>query len=312
MRKKFRTKRHIKVKFIPYLIIIFIVFISIIILTYISSLNLIKNNVVTLLENSNVQTINIKNLKKDLVTLISGFDVNKPITLLEKVSNYEKNKVIAFNFSRNEVEKNMIEIDNNPVVYIYNTHQTEEYVSNDLSIPTPTVLTGAYYLRDLLEKMGIKTLVEETSIKDILNENNWNYTQSYRASRINLEKVKNEYPSIKIFIDFHRDAVPRSLSTVSINDKSYAKVLFVIGKEHDNYLENLNFTNELNSIIETNYPTLTKGILQKEGPGVNGIYNQDIKENVILMEVGGNENTLEEVTNTLDLIAPVIKEKING
>ena len=150
--------------------------------------------------------------------------------------------------------------------------------------------------------------IKETKI---LKSNNWNYNQSYKASRINLEKIKSQYPSIKIFIDLHRDALPKKLSTVTINDKEYAKVLFVIGKEHENYLKNLEFTKSINQIIEKNYPTLTKGILEKEGPGVNGIYNQDLGINIILMEVGAQENTIEEVTNTLDLIANIIKEKIN-
>ena len=192
-----------------------------------------------------------------------------------------------------------------PIVYIYNTHQTEEYIGNDIT-PTPTVLTAAHYLKDNLEKIGIPTLVEESSIPEILKSNNWNYNQSYKASRINLEKIKSQYPSIKIFIDLHRDALPKKLSTVTINDKEYAKILFVIGKEHDNYLKNLEFTKSINQIIEKNYPTLTKGILEKEGPGVNGIYNQDLGTNIILMEVGAQENTIDEVTNTLDIITDII------
>ena len=42
--------------------------------------------------------------------------------------------------------------------------------------------------------------------------------------------------------------------------------------------------------------------------GANGIYNQDIGSNVILLEVGGNENVSFEVKNTLDAISEVIKE----
>ena len=87
--------------------------------------------------------------------------------------------------------------------------------------------------------------------------------------------------------------------------------MFVIGKEHNNYLKNLEFTESINKIIERQYPQLTKGILQKEGINVNGIYNQDIDPKVILMEVGANENTIEEVTNTLDIMSNIIKEKIN-
>ena len=51
--------------------------------------------------------------------------------------------------------------------------------------------------------------------------------------------------------------------------------------------------------------------MKKEGYGVNGVYNQDLKENVILIEIGGNENNIEEVNNTLDLVAHVIGEYIN-
>ena len=153
--------------------------------------------------------------------------------------------------------------------------------------------------------------MEETNISEILKNNNWNYDQSYKASRINLEKIKQTYPSIKIFIDLHRDALKHQQSTTTINEKDYAKVLFVIGKEHENYKKNIEFTETINNILKQKYPEITKGILQKEGPGVNGIYNQDLSENIILLEVGANENTIEEVTNTLDIISQVIKEKIN-
>lgn len=318
MKRKFKAKRYIKIKYIPYLIIISIILISIITLTYISNLKLIKNNVITLLENSNIYNPKIKEQQKKLITIITGIDINKPTTILENTSNYERNDNmnLAFALEKNEKQQQIStnpQVSTEPLVYIYNTHQTEEYAqnNNEAYTITPTVLVGAYYLQEQLEKLGIKTIVEEASIPEILKENNWNYTQSYKASRINLEKIKNEYPSIKLFIDFHRDAVPKTSSTVTIDGKEYAKILFLIGKEHNNYLENLEFTTRLNDIVKEKYPTLTKGILQKAGVGVNGIYNQDIGKNVILMEVGGNENTIEEVANTIDLIAPLIKEKID-
>lgn len=308
MKRKFKTKKHIKIT--PVIIIMFIIFIFIITLKYISK-NTPKKEIDQLLNKTN----NYEKIhQKEMVSMITGIKINKPTTILENTTNYEKEEIIKFNLIHNESKRieNKSQIEQSePLVYIYNTHQTEEYVGNGIT-PQPTVLTGAYYLKDLLEKEGIKTIVEETNIKEILNNNNWNYTESYKASKINLEKIKMKYPSIKIFIDFHRDAVSRNISTTTINEKSCAKVLFVIGKEHQNYEKNLEFTTKLNNIISNNYQTLTKGILQKEGFGVNGIYNQDVGENVILMEVGGNENTIEEVTNTLELIAPLIKEDING
>ena len=277
--KKFKAKKH-KGKKLIYIIILILLTL---ILKKIKILKIIKLNPVQTLEYSSIYKIKEQKTKK-------------PTTILSQMIPYQtSNKEKNFYLIKTET----------PQIYIYNTHQQEEYIGE------ATVLTASYYLKDNLEKQGIKTIVEETNIKEILENNNWNYDQSYKASRINLEKIKAQYPSIKIFIDLHRDALPRNLSTVTINSKDYAKVLFVIGKEHDNYLKNLEFTKSINNIIEKDYPTLTKGILEKEGPGVNGIYNQDLGENIILIEIGAQENNLEEVINTLDVITNVIKEKLN-
>lgn len=303
--KKFKSKKHMKLKYKRIILVILITIISILILKKVSTLKIIQLNSIETLEYSNIyKKRNIKKETQKLIKYIFKIDINKPTTILKKVIPYEtSNKYKTYKTIKNEVE-------NEPLVYIYNTHQQEEYIGNDLT-PNPTVLTASYYLKDNLEKLGIKTIVEETSIKETLEKNNLNYTQSYIASRINLEKIKEQYPSIKLYIDLHRDAVPRHLSTVTIDNKEYAKILFVIGKEHNNYQKNLEYTESINNLIEKKYPTLTKGILQKEGPGVNGIYNQDIGTNIILMEVGAQDNTIEEVTNTLDIMTNIIKEKIN-
>lgn len=304
--KKFKSKKHVKIKYKNILLSIIITTLILLILKSILTLKILKLNPVKTLQYSNIYSK--KNIKSELTSLanqILKIDINKPTTILKHMMIYE-----SPNIEQNEYYSVKQPENKEPLVYIYNTHQKEEYIGNDIT-PQPTVLTAAYYLKEKLENLNIPTLVEETNIGDILKNNNWNYNESYKASRINLEKIKNKNPSIKIFIDLHRDALPKNLSTVTINNKEYAKILFVIGKEHNNYQKNLEFTTSLNNIIEEKYPTLTKGILQKEGPGVNGIYNQDLKENIILMEVGAQENTIDEVTNTLDIISEIIKEKIN-
>ena len=305
--KKFKSKKHIKIKYKNIIIFIITITLLITILNYISNIKLIKITALKTLEYSN--NYNKKNIKteiKNITSQIFKIDINKPTTILKNMMLYETpNKEQQKFYMINEKQ-----IEEEPLVYIYNTHQTEEYLGNDITL-NPTVLTAAHYLKEKLENIGIKTLVEESSIPEILKENNWNYNQSYKASRINLEKIKEKYSNIKIFIDLHRDSVKKELSTVTIDNKDYAKVLFVIGKEHNNYEQNLQFTTSIDNIIKKYYPTLSKGILQKEGPGVNGIYNQDVDTKVILIEVGAQENTIDEVTNTLDIISNIIKEKIN-
>ena len=68
---------------------------------------------------------------------------------------------------------------------------------------------------------------------------------------------------------------------------------------------------EINNIINAKYPNLSRGIMKKKGYGVNGIYNQDLDSNVILIEIGGHENNIDEVNNTLELVADAIKEYLD-
>ena len=123
------------------------------------------------------------------------------------------------------------------------------------------------------------------------------------------ELEKNTYDLI---IDLHRDAVSKEASTVTISGKKYAKILFVIGKEHKNYKQNYELANSLNSLVKKKYPTLTRGVLLQSGKNVNGIYNQNIAPNMILIELGGNYNTYEEVKNTIEVLAPLLGEYLHG
>ncbi len=214
----------------------------------------------------------------------------------------------------NEIDENIkVEKEVEPLIYLYNTHQTEEYSSStyaEFSV-IPTVIMNDYILEDIFNKKGYKTIVEEKSIKEILNNNNWNYSNSYKASRILLEDIIIKYPSLKYFIDIHRDSLKKDKTTITINDKDYAKLLFIIGLENPKYNENLEFTEKINNKINELYPGLSKGIYKKEGPGVNGVYNQDFSKYTILIEVGGNENNTKEVLNSLIAFSKCFMEIIN-
>ena len=187
-----------------------------------------------------------------------------------------------------------------PIIYIYNSHPTEEYQKNTLGeyILNPTVRINNYILEDIFNKKGYQTLVEEASVKDILDNNQWNYSYSYKASRMLMENAIELHPTLKYFIDIHRDSLEKDRTSIKIDNREYAKILFIIGLENENYQENLDFTERINEKIEEYYPGLSKGIYKKEGPGVNGIYNQDFSNRTILIEIGGYENTTTEVLNT--------------
>ena len=201
---------------------------------------------------------------------------------------------------------------NEPKVYIYNTHQLESYDNTDYNDITPNVLMASYLLKEELNKAGIPTIVESSNITEYIKQNNLKYYQSYDASRYYAEKVVKDNQNLDLVIDLHRDAIEKNASTVTINDKEYAKLLFVIGMEHENYESNLEVATAINNIIKGKYPTLTRGIITKSGKNVNGIYNQDLNPNSILIECGGYKNSFSEVVNTINLLSQIIKEYLNG
>lgn len=212
-----------------------------------------------------------------------------------------------------EIEEEVITNDE-PLVYIYNSHQTESYVSDfsDTFNINNTVYLGSYILKEYLSDLGINALVEDNSIVDVLNTNGWKYNSSYKASRILLEQAKKDNPSLMFFIDLHRDAGSYERTTTEIDGVKYAKMMFVVGLKHENYQPNLDLANALNEKIKAIDPSLTRGVLQKDNAGANGIYNQDFDPNTILIEVGGQYNYIEEVNNSLKVFARVLYDYLKG
>ena len=248
----------------------------------------------------------------NVVDYITKLDLTNPVNLI----NINYKGLIKKKENSNKKEETIPVIKDTktkkPLVYIYNTHQTEKYAPTNTELYNiePDVITASYIFKENLRTKGIEALVEENSISEILKINNWNYASSYRASKILLEDAKKKNNTLEYFIDIHRDSVSKNITTTNINNKSYAKILFVIGLEHNSYKENLNEVERLNKILEKNYPGISRGIYKKSGSGVNGIYNQDFDKKTMLIEVGGYQNTLEEVANTIEALSICLDEFI--
>lgn len=254
--------------------------------------NVDPKNPVTFLTNNYIKTLSIQQIDNDALE-----DINE----LSK-----KSKYINDPYSKVNIQ--------DPLVYIYNTHQLENYHQDNTELYniTPNVMMTSYILREKLKDLGIQSIVEETNIKQILNINNWNYAASYKVTEMLINDVKIKYPSIKYFIDIHRDSVKKQITTAQINDLSYAKIMFLIGLENPSYQNNLNLATNLNNLLEKHYPGISRGIYKKEGPGVNGIYNQHLSSNVMLIEFGGVDNDIYEVYNSVVAVANVLANYIGA
>lgn len=331
--KKYHQKRK-KIKY-KYIIILILIFLSYkVIFSLADSINIKisnQNTIKLLLNQTNHHIKNSSNIFNKMLKVITNMDIKKPTTILENnlthivnIKNINQGIITNMEYkddysdledlkrkSEYVEDPNPIDI-SNPIIYIYNTHQLEAYSKSNVEIYniTPTVMTASYILRERLNKLGIPTIVENADFTEMLTINNWTYASSYKVSRGYITAAKEKYKSLKYYIDLHRDSTNGNASTITINDKKYARVMFVVGLDNKNYQPNLDLAQKLHLIIEGEYPSLSKGVLTKKGKGVNGVYNQDLDTNMFLVEVGGTDSTIEEISNSIDILANTIYKYI--
>ena len=63
-------------------------------------------------------------------------------------------------------------------------------------------------------------------------------------------------------------------------------------------------------IINEKYPKLSRGIYEVDIPDWPEIYNQDLDKNAILIELGAKYNNMNEVLNTIDVLADALTKYI--
>ena len=251
MRLKNNNKKSNKLRVIKILFLITIIYISFSYSFYyslrrnkdINNSNFIKS-LVRMGNSNNLYNNKLINVVNSTINFITHVDITKPSSIIasyvSKTNNYN-----SITLEHNDDYSNLEELKkissyiedpykvdiSKPIIYLYNTHQLENYNNKNLSIYniTPNVLMASYILKEKLNKNGISTIVEDTNLSEFLNLNHWNYASSYKATRMLLLEKMNKYDSLKYFIDIHRDSVNRNSTTVTINNKTYAKILFVIG-----------------------------------------------------------------------------------
>ncbi|ALX48135.1 stage II sporulation protein P [Lentibacillus amyloliquefaciens] len=202
------------------------------------------------------------------------------------------------------------------VVFIYNTHNRESFLPHLPDADSPDdaqhgeVNIGKVSQRfaDALEANGIGTEVDQTDIMSVLKEQGMAYHESYQASRNVVQEAFTSSEDIQYSFDLHRDAIARDKTTKEINGKNYARVMFVVGAEYADHDKNLELANKLHQMIQEEYPGLSRGVIKKKGSGSNGVYNQDLSPNAMLIEFGGVDNTLEELYRSADAVAEVFSD----
>ncbi|MER2262575.1 MAG: stage II sporulation protein P [Psychrobacillus sp.] len=140
---------------------------------------------------------------------------------------------------------------------------------------------------------------------EFLTSDNPHATKDYHSVRPLVQKAlsQNDYD---IVLDIHRDSAKAKVTTLKVGEESYAKIMLVVGGEHTNYKWNEQLANKLSEQMNTLVPGISRGVFLKTGKGVDGVYNQDLNKNTILIELGGIESTEVELNRTIAILAKAV------
>lgn len=200
-------------------------------------------------------------------------------------------------------------------VLIYHSHPREAYnpllgVTNEnpsSAVSSKNVMLVGSYITKRLEQRGIGTVHAKEDFLTKIADYNWNF--SYKYSRMLVKSAMSSNQEMSELIDIHRDSQRHGKTTAVIDGKSYAQVYFIIGHANKDWKKNEEFANKIHQTIEKSYPGISRGIWGKAaGKGNNGEYNQTLSPNSVLIEVGGVDNTAEELKRTADILADAIAD----
>ena len=208
-----------------------------------------------------------------------------------------------------------------PLVLIYHTHTTESFepfvrdkYDSSFNYRTTDSTKNMVMVGDAiqaeLEAQGIG-VIHAVDIHDYPS-----YNGSYARSRETILPILEKYPSIKVVLDIHRDAISGEgyayQPFVEIEGREAAQVMIISGCDDGtlgmpNYMENFHFACCLQKKLESDYEGLTRPILFDYRH-----YNQDLTNGSLLIEIGSHGNTLQQAQFSGQLLGRSLGELLDS
>ncbi len=205
-----------------------------------------------------------------------------------------------------------LSLEDAPQVLIYHTHGSEAYApeGKDLYTETDTARTNnnAYNmvrvgdeLAAVLKANGI-SVIHDRTLYDYPEYNN-----SYSRSLKGMLAYQEKYPSIRVMLDLHRDALVSTDGTIyktvtTVDGEKVAQLLLVVGSDaggqkHPKWKENLKFALALQRELNNSWPDLARPITLRSSR-----FNQQVSTGALLIEVGTHGNSLQEALRSARLL----------
>lgn len=211
---------------------------------------------------------------------------------------------------------------NQPQVLIFHTHGTEAYSENGaLSFRdmgeelarseknTENVVAVGSVLAQTLNNAGIPT------VHCMILHDQMQYKDSYARAEETIKDYLKRYPSIRLVIDLHRDAILKSDGALvrpvtMVNGEIAAQVMCVVGSGFgkDNcpqWEQNFSIALQLRKKLNDSHGNLCRPISLR-----GSTYNQELAPASLLLEIGAAGNSLEEATVSARLVGLALAELI--
>ena len=200
-----------------------------------------------------------------------------------------------------------------PKVLIFHTHSQEAFADSVQGDTSTSIVGMGKYLAEKLNALGIESLHHD-GVYDLI-DGKLDRSRAYEFSETGVREILNQYPSIEVVIDLHRDGIAEDKQLVTeLDGKQTAKIMFFNGLSRTKtngdiaYLpnpyiqDNLSFSLQMQLASESMYPGLARRIYLK---GYR--YSLHMMPKSLLIEAGAQTNTVQEMKNAMDLLANILE-----
>lgn len=201
-----------------------------------------------------------------------------------------------------------------PQILIYHTHSQERFADSPADDESASIVGVGEYLATVLRERYGYNVIHHTESYD-KESRDYAYSNSLPA----IEKLLAENPSVEVVIDLHRDAMPEDKRLVmNLQGRPTAQFMFFNGLsrtakgeieylENPNLADNLAFSFQMQAVCNEYYPGLARRVYLKAYR-----YNMHLCPKTLLIELGAQNNTLEEAKNACDPLAHVLHLVLSG
>ncbi len=206
-----------------------------------------------------------------------------------------------------------------PQILIFHTHSQEAFADSVTGDADTTIVgVGAYLAKLLTEKYNFN-VIHNTTTYDLI-DGKLDRNKAYSLAETDIKRILAANPSIEVILDIHRDAMDEQTHLVTeMNGKPTAKFMFFNGMSRTRKLgnidylpnpyreENMSFAFQMQLKAEEYYPGVTRRIYLK---GYR--YNLHLLPKTLLVEVGAQNNTVEEEKNAMEPLAHMLSMVLKG